>query len=164
MKTKFLIVFMLVSLVGYSQKSPVKQAQGSINGTEITIEYSSPRVKERVVFGELIPYGEVWRAGANKNTTIEFSNDVEINGQKLVAGKYGFFIIPNTNKGWIAVFSKKNDGWGAFSYSKDRDALRIETKVQNNKESQEELTYSITKKGIKFSWENVNFTLRVKIV
>lgn len=162
MKTKILIAFMLVSLIGYSQKSPVKQANGSINGTEITIDYSSPKTKERVIYGELVPYGEVWRAGANKNTTIDFSNDVEINGQKLAAGKYGFFIIPNTNKGWIAIFNKKNDGWGAFSYSESRDVLRVEHKVQKNDTVQEELTYSITKKGINFSWDTVNFTLRVK--
>lgn len=162
MKTKILILFFLASLVSFGQKSPAKQVNGNVNGTDITIDYSSPKVKGRVIFGGLESYGKVWRAGANKNTTIEFSNDVEINGQKLAAGKYGFFIIPNTGKSWVAIFNKKNDGWGAYSYSESNDALRIEHKVQQNEEVQEELTYTITKKGILFSWEKVNYTLRVK--
>ncbi|MCF6280002.1 MAG: DUF2911 domain-containing protein [Flavobacteriaceae bacterium] len=162
MKTKILITFMLVSLIGYSQKSPEKQANGSINGTKITIDYSSPKVKERVIYGDLVPYGEVWRAGANKNTTIEFSNDVKVNGQELSAGKYGFFIIPNTNKGWELIFSKKADGWGSFSYSESKDALRIETKVQDNEKPQEELLYKVIDKGILFSWSDKTFTMRIQ--
>ena len=162
MKTKILLLFTLVSFISFGQKSPAEKAQGTINGTEVTVEYSSPRVKGRAIFGDLVPFGEVWRAGANKNTTIKFSNDVIINGKELSAGTYGFFIIPNTGKGWVAIFNKKNDGWGAYSYKESDDALRIDTKVQQNEESKEELTYSITKKGINFSWENVNFTLEVK--
>ncbi len=162
MKTKILVLFTLVSFISYGQKSPAEKAQGKVNGTEITVEYSSPRVKGRVVFGELVPYGEVWRAGANKNTTIKFSNDVEINGQKLAAGKYSFFIIPNTNRGWEAIFNKKTDGWGSYSYKESNDALKFVMKVQDNETPQEELLYKITDKGIMFSWSDKTFTMRVK--
>ncbi len=164
MKTKILVLFTLISFISYGQKSPAEKAEGTINGTKITVEYSSPRVKERTIYGnpELVPYGEVWRAGANKNTTIAFDKDVKVNGQKLAAGKYGFFIIPNTNKGWELIFNTKNDGWGAYSYSESRDALRLESKVQNNEKSQEELLYKITDKGILFSWADKSFTMRIQ--
>lgn len=162
MKTKILLLFTLVSFICYGQKSPAEKTQGTINGTKITVEYSSPRVNSRVIYGDLVPYGEVWRAGANENTTIQFAKDVKVNGQELSAGKYGFFIIPNTNKGWEIIFNTKNDGWGAYSYSDSRDALRLETKVQTNEESQEELLYKITDKGILFSWSDKTFTMRVQ--
>ena len=162
MKTKILLLFTLVSFICYGQKSPAEKEQGTINGTKIAIEYSSPRVNSRVIYGDLVPYGEVWRAGANENTTIQFAKDVKINGQELSAGKYGFFIIPNTNKGWELIFNKKSDGWGVYSYSDSRDALRLETKVQTNEKSHEELLYKITDKGILFSWSDKTFTMRVQ--
>lgn len=164
MKTKLLLLLTLISFMSYGQLSPAEKSEGTINGTKITIEYSSPRVRGRVIYGnpELVPYGQVWRAGANKNTTIAFDKDVKVNGKKLAAGKYGFFIIPNTNKGWELIFSNKNDGWGAFSYNQSRDALRLETKVQNNEMSQEELLYKITDKGILFSWADKSFTMRIE--
>ena len=162
MKTTILILFTLISFVSFGQKSPPQLAEGTVNGTKITVDYSSPRVKGRVIYGNLVPYGEVWRAGANKNTTVEFSNDVEINGQKLTAGKYGFFIIPNENGGWTAIFSKKNDAWGAFTYNKSDDALRVGVKVKTNKDNQEELVYTITNKGIEFSWADKNFMLYIR--
>ena len=162
MKTKILLLFTLVSFISYGQKSPAEKTQGTINGTEVTVEYSSPRVKGRVIFGDLVPYGEVWRAGANKNTTIKFSNDVKINGKELSAGTYGFFIIPNTGNGWELIFNKKTDGWGSYSYSESDDALRIPSKVQRNENLQEEMLFKVTDKGILFSWSDTTFTMEVK--
>ena len=162
MKTKILLLFTLISFICYGQKSPQEKTQGTINGTTISVEYGSPRVNSRVIYGDLVPYGVIWRAGANKNTTIQFDKDVKVNGKDLSAGKYGFFIIPNTNKGWVLIFNKKSDGWGAYSYSESRDALRIETKVQNNETPQEELLYKVTDKGILFSWCDKTFTMRIQ--
>jgi hypothetical protein len=104
--------------------------------TDITIEYSSPGVKGRKIWGELVPYGLApgnkyskgkpypWRAGANESTTIEFSKDVLIEGNKLPAGKYGIHMIPS-EKDWIIIFSKNNSGWGSFAYNQEEDALRV---------------------------------------
>ncbi len=92
--------------------------------TDITIVYSRPGVKGREIWGGLVPYDEVWRAGANENTTFEVSKDVLINGQKLPAGKYGLHMIPG-EKEWTVIFSKNNSAWGSFSYKKEEDALRI---------------------------------------
>jgi hypothetical protein len=104
--------------------------------TDITIEYSSPGVKGRKIWGELVPYGLApgteyskgkpfpWRAGANESTTIEFSKDVLIEGNKLPAGKYGIHMIPS-EKDWIIIFSKNNSSWGSYSYNQEEDALRV---------------------------------------
>jgi len=92
--------------------------------TDITIVYSRPGVKGRKIWGGLVPYNEVWRAGANENTTFEVSKDVLIKGQKLPAGKYGLHMIPG-EKEWTVIFSKNNSAWGSFSYKKGEDALRI---------------------------------------
>jgi hypothetical protein len=117
-----------------SLKASVMQRLG-VN-TDITIEYSRPGVKGRKIWGELVPYGMApgnkysddkpypWRAGANENTTIEFSKDVLVEGNKLAAGKYGIHMIPS-EKDWTIIFSKNSENWGSFAYNKDEDALRI---------------------------------------
>lgn len=163
MKTKVIILFMLTSIVSFGQKSKKQQAEGVINKVAIEIDYSAPKVKGRTIYGDLIPYGEVWRAGANANTTIEFSKNVTINGQTLNAGKYGFFIIPNgNNQAWEVIFSKKNNAWGAFSYKESEDALRVKVKVQDTKETVELLNYEVSKDLIKFAWADKQFVLAVK--
>ena len=117
-----------------SLKASVMQRLGI--DTDITIEYSRPGVKGRKIWGELVPYGLApgneysnekpypWRAGANENTTIEFSKDVLIEGNKLPAGKYGIHMIPS-EKDWTIIFSKNNSGWGSFAYNQEEDALRV---------------------------------------
>ncbi len=120
--------------VRLSLKASVMQRLGI--DTDITIVYSRPGVKGRKIWGGLVPYGLApgnkysdgkpfpWRAGANKNTTIEFSKDVLVEGNKLPAGKYGIHIIPS-EKDWIIIFSKNNSAWGSYSYNQEEDALRI---------------------------------------
>ncbi|MCJ7485876.1 MAG: DUF2911 domain-containing protein [Candidatus Aminicenantes bacterium] len=117
-----------------SLKATVMQRLGA--DTDITIVYSRPGVKGRTIWGALVPYGMApgnqysknqpfpWRAGANENTTIEFSKDVLIEGQPLAAGKYGVHMIPG-EKEWTIVFSKNNAAWGSFSYKQEEDALRV---------------------------------------
>ncbi len=120
--------------VPLSLKASVMQRLGI--DTDITIEYSRPGVKGRKIWGELVPYGLApgnkysdgkpfpWRAGANKNTTIEFNKDVLIEGNKLPAGKYGIHMIPS-EKDCIIIFSKNNSAHGSFSYNQEEDALRV---------------------------------------
>jgi len=104
--------------------------------TDITFDFSRPGVKGRKIWGDLVPYGMnpgmkysdnkpyPWRAGANENTTIVFNKNVQIEGKKLAAGKYGIHMIPSENE-WIVIFSKKNSEWGSFSYDEKEDALRV---------------------------------------
>jgi len=92
MKTvNILLIFFFVTAISCTQKSPRKQVDGKINGTNISIDYGSPSVKGRIVWGKLEKYDKVWRAGANENTTITFDKDVKIQGNSLPAGTYGFF-------------------------------------------------------------------------
>ena len=109
-----------------SQAASVSQTVGL---TEITISYHRPRVQGRNVWGELVPYGEVWRAGANENTTIEFSTAVEVDGHPLAAGRYGFHTLP-TAGAWQVIFSSVDSNWGSFAYDAREDVLRVEVKPE----------------------------------
>jgi hypothetical protein len=104
-----------------SQKSTLMQ---SIGTTDMTITYSRPGVKGRKIWGALVPYGQVWRTGANEATTIQFSDDVTINGQKLAAGTYSLHSIPG-EKEWTLIFNSVANQWGSYSYDKTKDTLRV---------------------------------------
>jgi tetratricopeptide (TPR) repeat protein len=95
--------------------------------TDITINYHRPLTNGRQIWGKLAPYGQVWRAGANENTTITFSDPVTIEGQPLDKGTYGLHMIPGENE-WTVIFSKDANSWGSFSYKQDDDALRVKVK------------------------------------
>ena len=109
--------------------SPNASVTQMVGITEITLHYSRPGVKGRKIWGELVPYGEVWRTGANENTTIRFSTPVKIGGKELPAGLYGLQTIPTADE-WTVIFSKDADQWGAFSYKPENDALRIQAKPE----------------------------------
>src|ERR1700720_2575001 len=102
-----------------SQAAQVKQRVGV---TDITITYHRPLVNGRKIWGGLVPLGQVWRAGANENTTIEFSDPVSVEGQPLAKGIYGLHMIP-TAEAWTVIFSKMASAWGSYSYSQAEDAL-----------------------------------------
>lgn len=109
-----------------SQRAQVVQRVGI---TDISISYHRPLVKGRKVWGGLVPYGQVWRAGANENTTISFSDPVTIEGKPLEAGTYGLHMIPNADQ-WTVIFSKNSTSWGSFTYKEAEDALRVNVKPQ----------------------------------
>lgn len=156
------LAFVFVTSISCAQKSPREKASGAINGTTVTVDYGAPSVKGRKVWGGLEKYGTVWRAGANENTTISFDKDVKVGGKSLPAGKYGFFIIPNETGDWIAIFSKKNDAWGAYSYSEAEDAIRVSISPDMVEDNQEELMYAITDTGILFGWELVRLNIPIE--
>ena len=103
-----------------SQRGTVSQRIGL---TDITITYHRPAVGGREIWGKTVPYGKVWRAGANENTTITFSDDVSVEGKPLAAGTYGLHAIPDKDQ-WTVIFSKNSTSWGSFSYDEKEDALR----------------------------------------
>ena len=107
-----------------SQAAEIKQRIGT---TDVTISYHRPLVNDRKVWGDLVPYGQVWRAGANMNTTITFSDPVQIDGKPLDKGTYGLHMLPNAYE-FTVIFSKNSTSWGAFTYDKAEDALRIAAK------------------------------------
>jgi hypothetical protein len=107
--------------------SPNAWVSQMVGVTKISITYSRPGVKGREIWGKLVPYGEVWRSGANENTTITFSTPVKVEGHELPAGTYGFQTIPAAGD-WTIIFSKDANEWGAFSYKQADDALRVQAK------------------------------------
>jgi len=119
-----------------SQHATVTQRIGI---TDVTINYHRPLAGDRKIWGTLVPYGQVWRAGANENTTITFTDPVTIEGKPLDRGTYGLHMIPNENE-WTVIFSKVNTAWGSFTYDQKEDALRVNVKPQSS-EMHDALTY-----------------------
>ncbi len=117
---------LMLNLPRASQHALVSQRIGI---TDITINYHRPLVNGRQIFGKVVPYGQVWRAGANENTTIKFTDPVSIEGDALDRGIYGLHMIPGENE-WTVIFSKTSTAWGSFSYKQDEDALRVTVKPQ----------------------------------
>ena len=126
----------LLQLPRQSQHATVTQRIGI---TDITINYHRPLANGRKIWGGLVPYGQVWRAGANENTTITFTDPVTIEGKPLAAGTYGLHMIPGETE-WTVIFSKTNTAWGSFSYSEKEDALRVTVKPAAG-EARDALTY-----------------------
>jgi tetratricopeptide (TPR) repeat protein len=114
---------------GLPQASPQARVEQTIGITEVALDYHRPAVNTRKIWGGLVPYGEVWRAGANENTTISFSDPVKVEGQPLAAGTYGLHMIP-TESTWTIIFSHAADSWGSFTYDEKEDALRVTVKPE----------------------------------
>jgi Protein of unknown function (DUF2911) len=117
---------LMLDLPRQSQHAVITQRIGI---TDITINYHRPLANGRQIWGKIVPYGQVWRAGANENTTITFTNPVTIEGQSLDKGTYGLHMIPGESQ-WTVIFSKAARDWGSFSYKQDEDALRVTVKPQ----------------------------------
>jgi tetratricopeptide (TPR) repeat protein len=115
------------ALLDLPRKSQNAEVTQTIGITDVTLKYSRPLVNGRKIWGGLVPYGEVWRAGANENTTITFTDPVTIEGKPLDKGTYGLFMIPKEDQ-WTIIFSRTNTAWGAFTYKPEEDALRVTVK------------------------------------
>lgn len=130
-KTLITAALLLVATTAVAQTrtprpSPGAKLTQTVGVTDITINYSRPGVKGRTIWGDLVPYDKVWRTGANEATTISFSDDVWINGQKLTKGMYSLHTIP-TKGDWTIIFNSVADQWGSYSYDESKDALRVTT-------------------------------------
>lgn len=172
LKVQFIILFVGIHLPFLSSqdlnlplKSPKASTSFSVGYTEIKINYGSPATRDRDIWGALVPYDEVWRAGANEATTISFSTEINIEGQVIEAGKYSFFLIPKEGDKWTAIFNSQTDIWGAFQYKKEYDVARIDVPVKFVNVSQERLTYEIidqtSEQGyIKLAWDKARVYIR----
>lgn len=152
----------LLELPTQSQHAVVSQRLGL---TDITVTYSRPLVNKRKIFGDVIKYGEVWRAGANENTVFETTDPITVEGKPLAAGKYGFHTIPGPDS-WTLIFSMNHTSWGSFSYDKAEDALRVDVKARPA-EFREALAYEFdTPKPdsveLSLIWEKVAVPVRIR--
>ncbi len=142
-----------------NRKSKNGKTEGVIDGVEITLEYGRPNVKEREIWGGLVPYGKVWRTGADEASTISFSADVTVGGQKLAAGTYGLFTVPGESE-WVFVFNSVADQWGAFGYDAGKDVLRVAAKPAPA-EHVESLEFVVAGSSVVLRWEKLAVAFEV---
>jgi hypothetical protein len=136
------------------------KTEGTIDGVDVVIEYGRPNVKGREIWGGLVPYGKVWRTGANEATTITFGADVTVEGQKLAAGTYGLFAIPGEEE-WAVIFNKVANQWGAFEYAEAEDALRVTVAPGASEESVEAMDFVIDGSSVVLRWEKLTVSFEV---
>ncbi len=152
--------------VDLPRPSPNAKLSQFIGVTEVTVEYSCPGVKNRKIWGGVVPYDKVWRAGANSPTKVTFAKDVVIDGKPLAAGSYTFLVIPTAGK-WTLIFNRDPKGAGVFGYNKADDVLRVDVKPQPAP-MRERLAYSFANFGdaggnLELEWEKLRVTLPIKV-
>lgn len=161
-------IFLVVAYFGLKTwtKSGSPEATAAIqqNGIEIEVDYCRPSVNNRKIFGELVPYDIVWRTGANEATTIEFNKDVFIAGQRLEAGEYSLWTIPNPNS-WKVIFNSETGQWGT-NYDETKDVLVVDAVPQELGAPQEMLTFAFSGTDslitMNLSWENTAISIPIK--
>jgi Protein of unknown function (DUF2911) len=146
--------------------SPNAKASQFIGVTEVGVDYSSPGVKNRKIWGGVVPYDKVWRAGANSATKLTFAKDVTIDGKPVAAGSYAFFVIPSQTK-WTLILNRDPKNAGVFGYDKANDVLRVDVKPQAIP-MRERLIYTFsnmtdTQGNLDLEWEKVRASLPIKV-
>lgn len=148
------------------QPSPKAKLIQTTGLTDITIEYSSPAVKGRTIWGDLVPYNEIWRAGANKATSVNFSKDVTIGDKEVKAGSYSLFYIPGKEE-WTIILNKNTELWGVDGYKQEEDVVRVMAKpeVISNRERMTFIVSNYTDDvaNIDLEWEKVRISLPIKL-
>lgn len=141
--------------------SPATTVTGKAGNATITINYGAPSVKGRKIWGELVPFGKVWRTGANNATTFKVDQDIKVEGKSLSKGEYALFTIPEANE-WTIIFNKSADQWGAYSYKQEEDALRVKVKPGTSSSFTETLKFEIADGKVLLKWENAEISFSVK--
>lgn len=142
--------------------SPSQSVSENINGITVKIDYHAPSVKGRAIWGNLVPYNDVWRTGANEATTFEIDKSVLINGESLPAGKYALFTIPGENN-WEVIFNTNWDQWGKNDYDEAEDQLRINVTPKSSQELVEQMSFEIFgDRLVTFNWEKLSWQFEVK--
>lgn len=141
MKKLFATILLSFSILGFSQfnvpiASPKQKVEQQFSMTKISVEYGRPGVKGRKVFGELVPFGKVWRAGANSATKVKFEQNINFGGKEVMAGSYALFVIP-MEKEWKVILNKDANQWGAYAYDEKLNIAEITVPVQKLSDKQE---------------------------
>ncbi len=168
---KSFLICTLISISGFAQintpaASPSATVSQGIGLTKITIDYSRPSVKGRKIFGDLVPFGKVWRTGANKITSIKFDDEVIINGTAVKAGSYGLYTIPGATE-WTIILNTDDKQWGSYGYDEKKDVYRFKVKPAKSKYFVEQMAIDIeginpTTADIVIKWENTQAKLRIE--
>ena len=161
-----MMVMALIDSTTLFAQSPAATASGKVGGASISIAYSSPSVRGRKIWGELVPYGKAWRAGANAATTFTTDKDITVEGKSLKAGKYSFFAVPG-EKEWELIFNSEIPGWGIkkggdANFDPAKNALTVKVKSAKSASMNEALKYVVTEKGFALQWENLEVPVSIK--
>jgi hypothetical protein len=161
-----LLVVPASAQVSLPRVSPAASVSQTIGTTEVTIVYHRPGVKERDIWGGLVPYGQPWRMGANEATTIEFSDAVKIDGNEVPAGKYSLFAIPGPDT-WTLVINEDPNQWGAYGYDQEKDALRLDVRPVAAPHT-EWMRFTIDPAGttsavVRLNWESLSVPMTVEV-
>jgi hypothetical protein len=161
---KRLMLLSLISLTGlvaFSQEKPVSPHE-TVSGKDISVRYGRPYKKGRVIFGGLVPYGKVYRCGADSATTITFERDAVFGGKPVKAGTYTLFVIPN-EKSWTIILNGQLGQWGAYSYDKykDKDVLHTDVPVKKTGSVIEQLTIGLPGSAVIIEWDQTQVSIPV---
>ncbi len=163
-----IVTFYVNAQVKTPQPSPKAVVSQVVGLTDVTIDYSRPSAKGRVVFGDLVPFGKIWRTGANANTTVSFSDDIIIGGKTLAKGKYALYTLPKADN-WEVIFYKTTDNWGTpEEWNESNVALRANAKPEPTNRKAETFTIAISNLTndsafIELSWENTVVALPFEV-
>lgn len=152
------------SLSFCTPQSPSATAEGNIEGVNVSVDYSSPRVKGRQgkIWGDMLPYGEVWRAGANAATEVTFDQVVMVEGERLDAGTYSLFMIPGEGE-WTVIFNAATGISGTeYESVKGQNVLEVSVQPQKNSDLREDLNYEVTDGELRMNWEYLTIPLNVQ--
>ena len=138
-------------------KSPRKELTGTVDGVNVTINYGSPAVNERTIYGDLVPYGQVWRTGANEATRITFAQDVMIGEEQSMvpAGTYSLFTLPAERNDWTIILNKTADQWGAYDYAEDDDLVRVKCMAEDASSPRERMDFALDGDNIEMMWSDL---------
>lgn len=169
-KSLLLMLVSVIALSTYAQQSqkasPASKATGKIGEATVTISYSSPAVKDRKIWGALVPYNKIWRAGANEVTVFESDKALKVDGKELPAGKYSVYVLP-TESEWTIIFNSQVGQWGITRAGETTnnpalDVLKVNVKPAKSKAFNERLVYEVNSKGFSLSWENTSAVVKMK--
>lgn len=149
-----------------NRPSPPATATGKIGAATVTINYSSPSVKGRKIWGDLVPYGKAWRAGANEATVFQTDKAITVEGKALPAGKYSLFVTP-AEKEWLFIFNSETGQWGIkrsgeANHDPAKDVITVSVKPGKSGTMNEKLTYEVKNNGFVLRWENMEVPVAIK--
>lgn len=153
-----------VKVVDATVKSPRKELTGKLDDITITINYGSPAVNGRTIYGELVPYGKVWRTGANEATRITFDQAVEVGEEDVVleAGTYSLFTLPTDKDTWTIIFNKTAEQWGAYDYAEDQDAARVSGEAEIIASPAERMDFALGDEEVELMWADMKISFEVE--
>lgn len=145
--------FLFIGLISFAQPSHPHSSHDTVKTANLMVTYGRPSMNGRAIFGKLLPYGKVWRVGADEATNVTFDKNATFGGKPIKAGKYALFAIVNEDK-WTVILNSNAGQWGTqYNDNKSKDVLSVDVPVMKLSSPVEKLTYTLSSKGIKIEWE-----------